>query len=98
MQLLNPLHWQGFNYDYCDIQKHPFFFHRARLHTGSRSPHFRGITITLRHATFGRTPVNECSARRVNLTTQNTRKRQIFMLSAGFEPEIPESQRPQNHT
>jgi hypothetical protein len=37
-------------YTYCAIQAHT---------SGSRSPHCRGITITLRHYTLGRTPVDE---------------------------------------
>jgi len=31
---------------------------------GQRSPHYRGYKITLRHTTFGRTPLGEWSARR----------------------------------
>jgi hypothetical protein len=40
-------------------------------------PHYRGFAITLRHTTFGRTPLDEWSARRrdVYLTTHNTDKR-----------------------
>jgi hypothetical protein len=39
-------------------------------------PPHRGFTITLRHTTFGRTPLEEWSARRryLYLTTQNTHK------------------------
>jgi len=48
--------------------------------------------------TLGRTPVDEWSSRGrvLYLTTHNTQKRQIFMPSAGFEPAIPASDRPQN--
>jgi hypothetical protein len=47
-----------------------------------------------------RTPLDEGSARRRVLyltTTHNTHKRQTFMPPVGFEPEIPESGRPQTH-
>jgi len=41
---------------------------------GQGPPHYRGFTITLRHFTFGRTPLDEWSARRrdLYLTTHNT--------------------------
>jgi hypothetical protein len=40
---------------------------------GQGPPHYRGFTITLRHTTFGRTPLDEGSARRreLCLTTHN---------------------------
>ena len=62
-------------------------------------PHFRGFTITLRHTTIGRTPLDEWSARRTDLylTTHNTHKIQTSMTPAGFEPAIPASERPQTH-
>jgi hypothetical protein len=60
----------------------------------------RGFTITLEpHQTLGRTPLDEGSARRRDLclTTRNIHKRQTSMPSAGFEPAIPASGRPQTH-
>jgi len=40
------------------------------------SPHYRGFMIELRHTTFGRTPLDEWSARRRDLyLTQNTHNR-----------------------
>jgi len=55
--------------------------------------------ITLRHITPGRTPLDERSAERRDfyLTTHNTRKRQISMPPAVFEPAIQTSKRPQTH-
>jgi hypothetical protein len=55
-------------------------------------------TITLRHTTLGRTPLDESSARHrgLYLTTRNTDKRQITMLSTGFKPPVPSSEQPQN--
>jgi len=55
--------------------------------------------ITIRHATFGRTPLDEGSARHRDLyqTTHNVHKRQTSMLPAGFKPTIPASERPQTH-
>jgi hypothetical protein len=62
-------------------------------------PHYRGFTITLRHTTLGRTPLDEWSARRrdLYLTTHNTHKRQTSMLPAGSEPTISGGERPQTH-
>jgi hypothetical protein len=61
--------------------------------------HCSGFTITLRHTTLGRTPLNEWSARRrdLYLTTHNTHKRHTSMSPAGFKPTVPASKRPQNH-
>jgi hypothetical protein len=57
-----------------------------------------GFTITLRHTTLGRTPLNEGPARRrdLYLSTHNTHKRQTFMPPVGYEPTIP-TERPQTH-
>ena len=54
----------------------------------------------IRHATIGRIPLDEWSARRrdLYLTTQNTQKRKTSEPPAGFEPKIPTSKRPQTHT
>jgi hypothetical protein len=66
---------------------------------GPGPPHYRGFTVTLRHTTLGRTPLDEGSARRrdLYLTNHNTHKRQTSMPPAGFEPTIPASERPQTH-
>jgi hypothetical protein len=60
---------------------------------------FYFLLITLRHATVGRTPLDEGSARHrdLYLTTQTLYKRQIFMSPVGFEPTIPASARPQTY-
>jgi hypothetical protein len=59
--------------------------------------YFRGFTITLRHTTVGRTPLNKGSTRRSNLyLTHNTHKKHSCHL-AGFEPAVPASERPQTH-
>jgi hypothetical protein len=62
-------------------------------------PHYRGFTITLRHTSLGRTPLDEWSARRrdLDLTTQNTHKIQPSMPPARFEPSIQAGERPQTH-
>ena len=64
-----------------------------------RSPHRWGFEITLRHTTFGMTPLDEWSARRRYLypTTHNTHKRQTSMSTAGFEPVISARERPLTH-
>jgi hypothetical protein len=45
--------------------------------------HYRGVTISLRHSTVGRTPMDEWSAQRKNRNL----KREVLMLQAGFEPQ-----------
>jgi len=49
-----------------------FFYHDATAPSGPRSPHYQGFTITLRHTTLGRTPLDECSARRERPLSDNT--------------------------
>jgi hypothetical protein len=68
-------------------------------HSGPGPPPCRGFTITLRHTTLSRTPLDEGSARRrdLYLTKNNTHKRQTSMPPTGFEPTIPASERPQTH-
>jgi hypothetical protein len=75
------------------------FPHGATAASEPGPPHYRGFTITLRHTTLGRTPLDEWSARRRDLyqTTRNTHKRQTSIPPAGFEPAIPASYRPQTH-
>ena len=74
-----------------------FFFHVATALSGPRPSHYRALTITPRHTTFSRTPVDGWPARGRDLTTHDTRKRQPSIPPAGFEPAIPLSERPQNH-
>ena len=52
---------------------------------------------TQRRTTVGRTPLDECSARRrdLYLTTHDTHNRQISMPPVGFEPTISAGKRPQ---
>ena len=76
-----------------------FFYHGATAppQSGPRPPHYRGFTITIRHTTVGRTPLDELSARRTDLylTTHNTHNSQTPVTPEGFEPTIPASERPQ---
>jgi hypothetical protein len=79
-------------------------WHNSHTAFGTTAPrgtglhHHRGFTITLRHTTVGRTPLDGRSARRTDLylTTHNTRKRQTSIPPAGFEPTISASERPQS--
>ena len=77
-----------------------FFLPWRDSSSGPRLLHYRGLMITLRHTTHGRTPLGEWSAGRrdLYLTTHNTQKRQTSMTPEGFEPTIPASERPQTHT
>ena len=73
-----------------------FFFlpHGATAPSRIGSHHFRGLTITPRHTTLGRTPLNEGSAPRrdLYLSKHNTHKKQTSMTPAGFERAIPASE------
>jgi hypothetical protein len=75
------------------------FSHGSTAHSRPGPPPCRSFTITLRHTTLNRTPLEKWSARRRDLyrTTNNIHKRHISMTSLGFEPAIPASERPQNH-
>jgi hypothetical protein len=72
------------------------FFHGTTTPSGPRPSHYRVFTVTLRHTTLGRTPLDEWSARRRihHLTTHNTHNRLTSMTSVGFEPTIPATERP----
>ena len=54
-----------------------FFLHGATAHSGPRPPHYRGFTITLRHTTLGRTPLDQWSARRRDNNTQYSQETDI---------------------
>jgi len=74
----------------------PFFLWSNRP-TRAKPPHCRGFKITYRHNALGRTSVDEGPARRRDLylhNTQHSQETNIHTL-AGFEPAIPESERPQ---
>ena len=59
----------------------------------------RFLDHTQQRTTVGRTPLDECSARRrdLYLTTHNNHNRQTSMLPVGFEPTIPVGERPQTY-
>ena len=73
-----------------------FFCHGATARSGPGAPHYQGFTIILKHTTYVRTPLDEWSARRLDLylTTRYTHERQTSMTPAGFEPPILTSERP----
>jgi len=76
-----------------------FFPHGATVPSGPGPPHYRDFTITRRHTTLGRTPLDELSARyrELYLITHITHKRQMYMHPVRFEPTIPASERAQTH-
>jgi len=69
--------------------------------SGTRPHSCRGFTITLRHITLGRTPLEVWSVRRRNIHWQrthiHTHTRQQSMPQAEFELAIPATERPQTH-
>jgi hypothetical protein len=75
------------------------FFYGATAPSGPAPQYYRGFTITLRHTTLGRTPLDEWSARRrdLYLTTHHTHKRHTSMPKVGFETAIPAGERPQTY-
>ena len=78
---------------YCCI-KFLLYFYGVTAPSGAGPPHCRSLTITLRHTTLGRAPLDEWSARRKDLylTTHNTDK-EIDMSPAEFGPVKPVSER-----
>ena len=77
-------------YIFCGAQQPPVG-QGLLIHESSRSHKLR--------TTFGRTPLDEGSARRRDLclTKHSTHKRQTSMPSVGFKPTIPASERPQTY-
>jgi hypothetical protein len=59
----------------------------------------RAFTITISHTKPGRTPLDELSARRreLSLTTHSTHKRLTSTPWPRFEPTIQTSEQPQTH-
>ena len=90
-------------FDAANIELSPpgvlFSFYGATAPSGPGPPPYRSFTITHKHTTFSRTPLDEWSARRreLYLTTHNTHKRQTCMSPAGFNPAVLASERSQTH-
>jgi hypothetical protein len=78
---------------------HTYTCHSATAPSRPGPPHYRGFTITHRHTTLGRIPLDEWSAwrRDLYLTTLNNHKTQTPKPPAVFEPIIPASKRTQSH-
>jgi hypothetical protein len=74
-----------------------YLSHGATAPSGPGPPHCRGFTITLRHTTLYRTPLDEWSARRRVLYLTKFNNKQTSMPPARFEPAGPASERPQTH-
>ena len=78
-----------------------FCVHSIRQHTALMSLGVRILEVSRSHSntTFGKTPLDEWSARRrdFNLTTHDTHRIQTSFLSARFEPAFPASAWPQTH-
>jgi len=73
--------------------------HGVTAPTGPGPSHCPDLTITLRHTTIGRNPLEERSAgpRNLCLSTHNTHKRQTSIHSGGFETTLSASKRLQTH-
>ena len=68
-----------------------FFFHGSKAPSAPRFNHGRGFNIALRHSTFGRTPLDDWSARR---RTHNTHNRHPCPLR-DLNPQSHQANRPQ---
>jgi hypothetical protein len=63
-----------------------------------QGPHCRGLTITFRHTTLDRTPLDERSSRCQDFYIKShTHKRETKIIPAGFEPAIVVSEQLQAH-
>ena len=84
---------------FYDFQHACISFHGAATPSGPRPLHCWIFAITLRHTIRGRTPLDECSARRrdLYLKTHNTHNRQTSVPPVGLNPAIPVSERPHTH-
>jgi hypothetical protein len=73
------------------------FFMALPSRSGQVCSHYRGFTITLRHVKIGRSPLDERLVRRrdLNLTRQNSHKKQTSMPPVGFKLTILACERPQ---
>ena len=74
-----------------------FFFWRKNPQWGKASSFTMFLDHTQRRTTVGRTPLDEWSARRRDLTTRNTHNRQTSMTPVGFETTISAGERPQSY-
>jgi hypothetical protein len=86
---------------YCTLVKAYvcFFFFRKRLQWARISSFVTVLEHPQRRTTFGRTTLDEWSARRrdLYLTTHNTHNRQTYMPPVGFEPTISAGERPKTN-
>jgi len=66
-------------------------FHCTTAPSRPVPPHYRSFSITVRHITLGRTPLDGWLARRKDLfrTEHNTQKIETAMFSEGFETRNP---------
>jgi hypothetical protein len=76
-----------------------FFLWRCGPTLAMASSFARYLDPAPRHTTFGRTPLDEWSARRrdLYLTTHNTQNGQTSVPPVWFEPTIPAGERPQTY-
>jgi hypothetical protein len=91
------LQWREISWKTQTANRTQRILHSTTTTGGPELPHYRDLTIAIRHTTFCRTSLDEWTARRGNLylITHNTNKRQTDMTPARFEPSVPASERPQ---
>ena len=75
------------------------FFHGTTAPSGPEPSQHRGLTLTLRHTTLGRTPLDEWSARRRDHYLHNTQRSQQTDIHAPRKIRScdPSSERPKAH-
>jgi hypothetical protein len=72
-----------------DLQFFFFLSSGATAPSGPGPPHYRGFTITLRHTTLGRTPLDEWSAHAETSTWQHTTLTTDIHACAGIRTRHP---------
>ena len=92
----------AFTHSFTQSHKIILSFHGSTAPSGSGPPQYRGFTITARHITFGRTPLDEWSFWRRNLylTKHNSYERQTCMPRRDLNPQSQQADdlRPTPHT
>jgi len=66
-----------------------YFYQGATAPRRPELPHYQGFTVTLRHTTLGRTPLDKCSVRgrELYLARHSTLKRETSMSPQYSNPQ-----------
>jgi hypothetical protein len=97
--VVRPLAWTLYWTNYLDSEAMFVCFWGNSPQWARVSSFMKFLDHKPRRTTVGRTPLDEWSARRIELylTTPNTRNRKTSMPTVGFEPSISKGERPQTY-